>query len=52
MLQLGKCVSAEMIARRVMKTGDGTHDLTRNIWGYGDTDICKKDLQELDQIKT
>lgn len=45
-------VSPEMIARRVAKTGDGTHELSRSVWGYGDADICKNDLNELNQMQT
>lgn len=48
----GKFVSPEMIARRVKKTGDGTHPSYQNvdmIWGYGDSDISKADLQELER---
>lgn len=45
-----KSVSPEMIARRALKTGDGTHD-TKHIWGYGDADIEKEDLEELERMK-
>lgn len=65
---LGKFVSPEMVARRVAKSGDGTHPLhqqlqkqqqhehehqhTDCIWGYGDADICPADLKELQQMDT
>lgn len=50
----GKFVSPEMVARRVEKSGDGTHPLQQNgcVWGYGDSDICQADLQELEQMRT
>lgn len=37
-----KFASNSMIARRAKKSGDGSH-----IWGYGDADIEKEDLEEL-----
>ncbi|XP_068911724.1 acyl-CoA Delta-9 desaturase [Tenebrio molitor] len=37
-----KFASNTMIARRAKKSGDGSH-----IWGYGDADIEKEDLEEL-----
>lgn len=42
-----KSVSKNMIARRAKKCGDGTHP---QIWGYGDSDIEKEDLQELEKM--
>lgn len=43
-----------MVARRVKKSGDGTHPLQHSdcVWGYGDSDICQADLQELEQMYT
>lgn len=41
-----------MIARRIKKTGDGTHCRNKHIWGFGDADISKIDQQELDQMHT
>lgn len=42
-----------MVARRVAKTGDGTHSHHEDcVWGYGDKDICKEDLQELDKMQS
>ncbi|XP_044743803.1 acyl-CoA Delta-9 desaturase-like [Chrysoperla carnea] len=41
-----KKVSREMIARRKARTGDGSH-----VWGYGDKDIAKEDLVELERMK-
>lgn len=40
-----KFVSSRMIARRAKKTGDGSH-----VWGYGDVDIDKEDLEELEKM--
>ena len=40
-----KYVSPEMIRRRAHRSGDGSH-----IWGYGDIDISKDDLTELDMM--
>lgn len=55
----GKFVSPEMVARRVAKSGDGTHPLQQEqhqhndcVWGYGDADICEMDLRELEQMHT
>lgn len=48
-MALGKYVSSEMITRRVAKSGDGSHPLA-SVWGYGDVDIHKDDLKELDQM--
>lgn len=40
-----------MVQRRIAKTGDGTHPEHEDcVWGYGDADICKDDLQELDKM--
>ncbi|XP_072398830.1 alpha-amylase-like [Diabrotica undecimpunctata] len=39
-----KSVSNDMILRRAQKTGDGTHP---DVWGYGDEDIDKADMDEL-----
>lgn len=44
-----KSVSGEMIARRAKKTGDGSH--AQNLWGYGDKDMSKEDLTELENSK-
>lgn len=41
-----KSVSPDMIARRAQRSGDGSH-----VWGYGDNDIDKEDLAELDATK-
>lgn len=40
-----KYVSPEMVRRRANKSGDGSH-----VWGYGDVDISKEDLQELETM--
>nr|XP_022919349.1 acyl-CoA Delta(11) desaturase [Onthophagus taurus]XP_022919350.1 acyl-CoA Delta(11) desaturase [Onthophagus taurus] len=40
-----KSVSPEMIYRRATKSGDGSF-----IWGYGDGDIAKEDLEELEMM--
>ncbi|KAL2715606.1 acyl-CoA Delta-9 desaturase [Vespula squamosa] len=40
-----KYVSPEMVRRRANKSGDGSH-----VWGYGDVDIPKEDLQELEMM--
>lgn len=40
-----KYVSPEMVRRRANKSGDGSH-----VWGYGDVDIPKEDLQELETM--
>ncbi|XP_055324482.1 acyl-CoA Delta12-desaturase-like isoform X2 [Sitodiplosis mosellana] len=48
-----KFVSPEMVARRIAKTGDGTHSHHEDcVWGYGDADICKDDLEELDKMQS
>lgn len=45
-----------MIARRVAKCGDGTHyldaeDSHKNpVWGVGDKDIAKEDLDDLAEM--
>jgi stearoyl-CoA desaturase (Delta-9 desaturase) len=52
-----KLVSSEMIARRVAKSGDGTHFLSHeeahknSIYGYGDPDIDEADRRDLDKMK-
>lgn len=52
-----KYVSAEMIARRAARCGDGTHFLDSDevhknpVWGLGDSDICQEDLNELDAMR-
>lgn len=47
----GKFASPEMVARRVAKSGDGTHPLSHThenaVWGYGDKDLNEEDIQEL-----
>lgn len=46
-----------MVARRVAKCGDGTHYLDckeahqNAVWGLGDKDIPKEDLDELATMK-
>lgn len=51
-----KKVSEEMIARRVLKTGDGSHYLSHDeahknsIYGYGDKDMDPDDQKDLDKI--
>lgn len=53
LILLGKYVSPEMVARRVAKSGDGTHpNHSECVWGFGDVDICKADLKELHQMKS
>ena len=50
-----KSATNEMIARRVDKSGDGSHYLSHDeahktsIWGYGDNDIAHDDQKELDK---
>lgn len=41
-----------MIARRVMRTGDGSHQLSdgNETWGYGDKDTDVKDQEELENL--
>ena len=52
----GKFVSADMVARRAAKCGDGTHFLDDQnahenaVWGLGDADLSPEDLQELNQM--
>jgi len=52
-----KQVSQEMINRRVLKSGDGTHFLSHDeahkssVWGYGDETIEQADQEELDKMK-
>lgn len=41
-----KYVSPEMIRRRACRSGDGSH-----VWGYGDVDIEKEDLEELQKME-
>lgn len=49
-------VSQDMIARRAAKCGDGSHYLhdeeshKNPIWGFGDSDIAKEDLDELQSM--
>lgn len=55
-----KKVSPEMIARRVAKSGDGTHTQlylshdhalhSNPVYGYGDKDIDPADQKELDAM--
>lgn len=51
-----KLVSPEMIARRVLKSGDGTHFLSHeeahknSIYGYGDKDIDPADQADLEKM--
>ncbi|KAF2899080.1 hypothetical protein ILUMI_07091, partial [Ignelater luminosus] len=45
-----KSVSPRMIARRALKTGDGSYE-SSHIWGYGDADIEKEDLEELERME-
>lgn len=46
-----------MIARRAAKCGDGTHFLDSEeshknpVWGFGDTDISKEDLEALSSMR-
>lgn len=40
-----KYVSPEMVRRRAHRSGDGSH-----VWGYGDSDIPKEDLLELETM--
>lgn len=53
----GKSVSADMIARRVARCGDGTHFLDDSqahqhaLWGFGDVDIPNEDVCDLQQMK-
>lgn len=37
-----KTVSEEMVKKRVLRTGDGSH----NLWGWGDVDQSKEDYQD------
>lgn len=52
-----KQVSQEMINRRVLKSGDGSHFLSHDeahkssVWGYGDETIEQADQEELDKMK-
>lgn len=52
-----KSVSAQMIARRAAKCGDGSHFLSEayahedQVWGYGDQDIPKEDKIELEAMQ-
>lgn len=45
-----------MIARRVLRTGDGSHWLSdenahkNSIWGFGDKDIDTEDQKELEAL--
>ncbi|XP_055374919.1 acyl-CoA Delta-9 desaturase-like [Condylostylus longicornis] len=51
-----KSVSKDMIARRAAKCGDGSHFLCDEmvhqdpVWGYGDKDIPKEDVVELEKM--
>lgn len=51
-----KTATNEMIARRVLKSGDGSHLLSHElahknaIWGYGDKDISIDDNKELQKM--
>lgn len=51
-----KTVSPQMIARRVLRTGDGSHWLSdenahkNSIWGFGDKDIDTEDQKELEAL--
>lgn len=52
-----KKVSQDMIKRRILRTGDGTHYLSHDeahkngVWGYGDEKIDEADQEELDKMK-
>lgn len=39
-----KSVSAGMVRRRALRSGDGTH-----VWGFGDKDLPEEDVVELEQ---
>lgn len=43
-----KYVSPEMVRRRALRSGDGSH--SKEIWGYGDKDMLTEDLQELEKM--
>ena len=51
-----KSATNQMIARRVLKSGDGTHYLSHDqahknaLWGFGDKDISEEDLKELKKM--
>lgn len=51
-----KVASQKMIERRVLKTGDGSHWLSKEnahkngVWGLGDDDIESEDLKELEAM--
>lgn len=51
-----KFATSEMIAKRVQKTGDGTHYLSHeeahktSIWGFGDKDIDTEEQKVLEQM--
>lgn len=52
-----KFASPDMIKRRVLKSGDGSHYLSHDeahktaVWGYGDRDIDLDDQKELDSMR-
>lgn len=45
-----------MIARRALRTGDGSHWMSNEssvnggIWGYGDNDLDTEDLKEFENL--
>lgn len=41
-----KFATRPMIVRRAKKSGDGSH-----VWGFGDSDIEKEDLDELNEME-
>ncbi|KAH8310104.1 hypothetical protein KR067_010616 [Drosophila pandora] len=53
----GKSVSPDMVIRRAAKCGDGTRFLDDDyahkdqVWGFGDKDIPREDLQELAKMQ-
>ncbi|XP_063978102.1 acyl-CoA Delta-9 desaturase isoform X2 [Diachasmimorpha longicaudata] len=44
-----KYVLPEMVRRRAMRSGDGSH--VPSVWGYGDTDILQEEVHELERMK-
>lgn len=52
-----KVVSTEIIRKRVLRTGDGTHPISKahshdgQFWGWGDKDMKEEDGEYADTVK-
>lgn len=47
-----KFATTQMISRKIIKSGDGSHEFAQQnpLWGFGDNDMKLSDLNELQSI--